>query len=313
MPPPLAVDACERLAQKAAHRVGRAPYAFRRRPRSPAPRETMTEQTRSKGMVDIQASSDTRGIPLRQVGVSNLSYPIVVWDREARQQNTVGRFRLTVDLPHEYKGTHMSRFVETLENHRGECSLETMPEFVEELRERLDAERAHVHVTFPYFIRRKAPESGLESSLETRAWFIGDVDGDRHAEFTLGIEVPVMTLCPCSKAISRYGAHCQRSYARIQVRFRELIWLEELVEIADRSASAPLFPLLKREDERWITERSYENPVFVEDLVRNIAGALIDETRVTWFEVEAENQESIHNHDAYAAVGSDDLSNFRRD
>ena len=267
----------------------------------------MSETTAPGSLVDIQATPDTRGIPLRHVGISNISYPIVVWDRSQQRQATVGRFKLTVDLPREYKGTHMSRFVTALEHHRGECSLETMPAFVDELRERLDAERAHVRVEFPYFIRRTAPVSGLESSLEIRAWFVGDVDGDRAAAFTLGVEVPVMTLCPCSKAISRYGAHCQRSMVRVEVRFREMIWIEELVEWADAAASAPIFPLLKRSDEKWVTERSYENPAFVEDVVRSMATRLIAEERVTWFQVEAENQESIHNHDAYAAVGSDDL------
>lgn len=271
----------------------------------------MDECAATKPLFDMQNSEDTRGIPLRHAGISRLRYPITVWDRSETRQATVGLFKLTVDLPQHFKGTHMSRFVEALEDHRGECSLSTMPQLVEDLRERLSAERAHVHVEFPYFVRREAPVSKKASSLETTAWFIGDAS-EGEAVFTLGVEVPVMTLCPCSKEISRYGAHCQRSLARIEVRFRDLIWIEELVEIADRSSSSPLFPLLKREDEKWVTETSYENPVFAEDLVRNIAQALMADERVTWFEVSAENQESIHNHNAFAAVGSSDIPDWNR-
>lgn len=270
-----------------------------------------TEET-TTCLADLQASADTRGIPLRHAGISQLRYPITVWDRAENRQSTVGLFKMTVDLPHNFKGTHMSRFLEALEHHRGECSLATLPDLVDDLRGRLDAERAHVHVSFPYFIRREAPVSKKASSLETNAWFIGDALGDNESVFTLGVEVPVMTLCPCSKEISRYGAHCQRSLARIEVRFNDLIWIEELVEMADAAASSPLFPLLKREDEKWVTEHSYENPVFAEDLVRNIAQALIADPRVTWFEVSAENQESIHNHNAFAAVGSADIPGWDR-
>ncbi|MCB9506390.1 MAG: GTP cyclohydrolase I FolE2 [Myxococcales bacterium] len=255
---------------------------------------------------DIQSGPDDRNIPLRQVGVVGLRYPVTVWDRSSERQQTVGTFKLTVDLPHQFKGTHMSRFVAALERHRGEMSLETMPELVDDLRTRLDAERAHVRMEFPYFVRKAAPVSGVESALEVRCWFVGDAE-EREALFTLGVDVPVMTVCPCSRAISDRGAHCQRSHARISVRFRELVWIEELVEIAEAAASAPLYPFLKREDEKWVTERSYDNPVFVEDLVRNIAARLRDDARIQWFYVEAENEESIHTHNAYAAVGSADL------
>lgn len=255
---------------------------------------------------DVQSQQDTRGIPLRQAGVSELQYPMTVWDQFETKQHTIGNFRLTVDLPHNYKGTHMSRFIEALELHRGEVSLDTMPDLVDDLRNRLDAERAHIDVTFPYFIRRKAPVSGRESSLALECRFEGEAD-ERDATFTLGVNVPVMTLCPCSKTISERGAHCQRSTVRIKVRFLHLVWIEELAEIASKSASAPIFPLLKREDEKWVTEHSYDNPVFVEDLVRNVALRLKEDERITWFEVEAENEESIHGHNAFAAVGSDDL------
>lgn len=267
------------------------------------PERTMSDET---PLADIQSTPDERGIPLRQVGVTKLRYPLTVWDRDQQLQSTIGTFKLTVDLPHAFKGTHMSRFITSLERHSGEVSLETLPDLVDDLRNRLDAERAHVRVEFPYFIRKAAPVSGEKSSLEIRCWFVGDAE-ERDARFTLGVDVPVMTLCPCSREISDRGAHCQRSHARISLRFRELVWIEEVVEIAEKAASAPLFPLLKREDEKWVTETSYDNPVFVEDLVRNIAVALREDPRITWFYVEAENEESIHAHNAYAAVGSDDL------
>lgn len=263
-------------------------------------------------LADMQATPDPRGVPLRHAGISRLRYPMVVWDRDENRQHTVGTFKLSVDLPHNVKGTHMSRFIEALEARDGELSLETLPELVDDLRSRLNAERADVEVEFPYFVRRTAPVSGKRSSLETKAWFHGTADGERSAVFTLGVEVPVMTLCPCSKEISRYGAHCQRSYLTLKVRSRELVWIEELIAIADASSSSPLYPLLKREDEKWVTEHSYENPVFAEDLVRNVAVRLIEDPRVTWFSVEAENQESIHNHNAYAAVSSDDLPDWDR-
>lgn len=269
------------------------------------------EELRSS-LADMQATPDPRGIPLRHAGVSQLSYPISVWDRHQVRQETVGRFKLTVDLPHNVKGTHMSRFLEALEEHQGNCSLENIPDLADDLRSRLNADRAHVRVEFPYFIPRVAPVSGKRSRLEIQACFEGDAVGERHGAFTLIVRVPVMTLCPCSKEISRYGAHCQRSHATVKLRGRELIWIEELVEWIDASASSPLYPLLKREDEKWVTEHSYENPVFVEDLVRNIAMKLIEDPRVTWFEVEAENQESIHNHNAYAAVCSADIPNWDR-
>lgn len=271
------------------------------------PTDRTAPQTNDNKLVDIQSTPDTRGIPLRQVGVTKLRYPMVVWDRTESKQHTIGEFKLTVDLPHNFKGTHMSRFITALELHKGEVSLETIPELVDDLRNRLDAERAHVRVEFPYFIRKAAPVSKLESSLETRCWFVGDAE-EKEARFTLGVEIPVMTLCPCSKAISEYGAHCQRSRVRVSIRFRELVWIEELVEWAEASASAPIWPLLKREDEKWVTEHSYTHPVFVEDLVRAVAQRLMKEERVTWFYVEAENEESIHAHNAYAAVGSDDLA-----
>lgn len=257
---------------------------------------------------DVQSSTDSRGIPLRQAGIRGLRYPMTVWEKDGGPQRTIGSFRLTVNLPAESRGTHMSRFLSAIEQHLSDrVNLDNMAELLDDLRSRLDAETAHVRIDFPYFIRRRAPVTNLESWLELRAWFVGEAE-ERDARFTLGVEVPVMTLCPCSKEISAYGAHCQRSYVRMSVRANEMVWIEDLLAYADASASAPIFPLLKRPDEKWVTETSYENPVFVEDLVRNVVEKLRDDPRITWFFVEAENEESIHTHNAYASLYSSDLS-----
>lgn len=269
-------------------------------------------------MEDLQSHRDDRGVPLDEVGVSGLRYPIIVWDRARERQQTVATIEMSVALPHEFKGTHMSRFIEVLEAHRGEVSLRTLPTLVGDLRAKLDAERARVHLRFPYFLERSAPVSGATALMDYECGFEGSSQGagssaqqqaaapvDSTEEFTLEVTVPVTSLCPCSKAISDYGAHNQRSQLRIRVRSidlaeRSMIWIEELVELGERSASAPVYPLLKRADERHVTMQAFDNPVFVEDMVRNVAVELREDPRVAWFEVRAENQESIHNHAAFA-------------
>jgi len=274
-------------------------------------------------MDDVQNQLDNRQIPIDQVGVSDLRCPIVVLDRQFQQQQTVATLSMSVNLPHHFKGTHMSRFVEVLNDHRGEVTMRTVPTILRDLKGRLQAESARIHVTFPYFLERAAPASGARSLMDYECSFVGDLNGG-HADFVLGVRVPVTSLCPCSKAISDYGAHNQRGNIAINVRSvaaptgdPELIWIEELVEIAERSASAPVYPLLKREDERHLTMQAYDNPVFVEDIVRNIALRLQEDPRVAWFEVHAVNHESIHNHSAFArlewrrATASSDLTYWR--
>ncbi len=266
-------------------------------------------------MEDLQSHRDDRGVPLDEVGVSGLRYPIIVWDRARERQQTVATIEMSVALPHEFKGTHMSRFIEVLEAHRGEVSLRTLPSLVGDLRARLEAERARVQLRFPYFLERSAPISGATALMDYECGFEGSARGpalggaaaEAEQDFTLEVSVPVTSLCPCSKAISDYGAHNQRSQLRVRVRSvdlaeRSMIWIEELVELAERSASAPVYPLLKRADERHVTMQAFDNPVFVEDMVRNVAVVLRDDPRVAWFEVRAENQESIHNHAAFARV-----------
>jgi GTP cyclohydrolase IB len=259
-------------------------------------------------MEDVQGRSDDRNLPIQRVGVTNLRYPIVVLDQRRSRQETVANVTLSVSLPHHFKGTHMSRFIEVLNDHRGEVTMTTVPVILADLRERLDAESARVEVSFPYFMDRSAPATGATALMDYECAFVGEVTGNSQ-DFLLRVKVPVTSLCPCSKEISEYGAHNQRGYVTVELRTlpdatgnEQMVWIEEVVETVERSASSPVYALLKRPDERVVTMRAYENPVFVEDLVRNVAMALQKDERVHWFRVHALNQESIHNHDAFAQI-----------
>ncbi len=252
---------------------------------------------------DVQSQTDVRGIPINRVGVRHLRYPIVVLDRANQKQKTVAWVSMSVDLPHHFKGTHMSRFIEILNDHHGDMTMWTLPEILHKLKDRLKAESAHVEFCFPYFIEKAAPVSKAKALMEYESTFIGETNGGND-EFTLRIKVPVTSLCPCSQEISDYGAHNQRGEVTIEVRCvpNQMIWIEEVVEIAEQSASAPVYALLKREDERHVTMQAFDNPVFVEDIVRNVAVRLKKDSRVIWFRTNAENYESIHNHNAFASV-----------
>jgi GTP cyclohydrolase I len=257
-------------------------------------------------MEDVQNRRDHREIPIDRVGVRNLRYPIIVWDRDHEKQSTVALLSLSVSLPHHFKGTHMSRFLEILNQHRGELTIRTLPLVLHDLKEHLDSEAAQLEATFPYFLERTAPVSGAKSLLDYEGHFSGisDLEGDT---FILGVKVPVTSLCPCSKEISDYGAHSQRSFVSIEIKMssnepEHFIWMEELIEVAESSASAPLYPLLKRPDERHVTMQAYDNPAFVEDITRNVADKLMNDSRVKWFRVFCENEESIHNHNAFAEI-----------
>ena len=259
---------------------------------------------------DMQNSSDDREIDIDKVGVCDLKYPIMVMDQANEKQSTVAKISMSVDLPHHFKGTHMSRFIEILNLHRGEVTMRTIPVILHELREHLEAESAHIEVEFDYFMEKKAPQSGAAAMMDYQCWFKGNANG-KSDDFVLGIRVPVTSLCPCSKAISDYGAHNQRGHITIEVRSNlddngvpEIIWLEDLVDVAEKSASAPVYPLLKRPDERHVTMQAYDNPVFVEDMVRNVASKLKKDKRVSRFRVHAVNHESIHNHGAFAEIES---------
>ena len=250
---------------------------------------------------DCASEGDSRSLAIQEVGISGLSYPISVWDRSGKLQHTVAEIQLAVALPSQFKGTHMSRFVEVLGEFRGELSLATTPDLLAAVQRHLESEVAHIEVSFPYFMSRKAPVSGAESLMEYCCKFKATRSGD-ELDFVLCVEVPVTTLCPCSKAISRYGAHSQRSLVQVELRFEEMVWIEEVVEAVEGCASAPLFALLKREDEKYVTETAYENPRFVEDLVREVVLALRELPGVTWLNVRADNMETIHKHQAFGVI-----------
>ena len=251
-------------------------------------------------MEDIQNHKDDRNIDIDQVGVKSIRYPITVRDKDMGEQQTVAEINMYVNLPRYYKGTHMSRFVEILNEHSRRISLQNFSEILEEMKERLDAESAHMEVAFPYFINKAAPVSGIEGLMEYRCAFKGSLNDS--LDLMLIIQVPISTLCPCSKEISDFGAHNQRGEVRLKVRFRKFVWIEDLIKLIEESASTDVFSVLKREDEKYVTERAYQNPMFVEDIVRDIAQRLNKDPNITWFAVESENFESIHNHNAYAYI-----------
>lgn len=249
-------------------------------------------------MPDMQNTRDERNIAIDRVGVRGITYPIRVLDRENVVQHSIGNFTLTVDLPHHFKGTHMSRFLEVLNEHKGEVSVNSIQRILEDLRTKLHAERSHLDVDFTYFINKAAPVSGKSGMMGYKCRF--EAVGGPESDFVMQIIIPVTTLCPCSKEISQYGAHNQRGYVTVRLRTEGHLWIEEVIEMIEKRASAPLYPLLKRPDEKYVTELAYENPRFVEDMVREVALAFDAESRVKWYSVEVENHESIHDHNAYA-------------
>ena len=251
-------------------------------------------------MEDIQNHKDNRNIDIDQVGVKGIRYPITVRDKDMGEQQTVAEINMYVNLPRYYKGTHMSRFVEILNEHSRRISLQNFSEILEEMKERLKAESAHMEIGFPYFINKAAPVSGTEGLMEYRCAFKGSLN--KTVDLMLVIQVPISTLCPCSKEISDFGAHNQRGEVRLQVRFKKFVWIEDLIKLVEESASSDVYSVLKREDEKYVTEHAYQNPMFVEDIVRDIAMKLNTDPNITWFAVESENFESIHNHNAYAYI-----------
>jgi len=231
-------------------------------------------------------------------------YPIIVLDRAHGTQHTVATFDMYVSLPHSFKGTHMSRFIEVLNEYRGEISVNNFKQILRSIRERLDAATAHLYVEFPYFIEKLAPVSGAAGLMEYRCQIQGALSGEQ-LDLKVTVCVPVTTLCPCSKAISERGAHNQRGEVRIGFRFKRLVWIEQVIEIAEGAASSAVYSILKREDEKHVTEAAFDNPVFVEDVVRNVSEQLERLDEITWFAIEVENFESIHNHSAYASIERD--------
>ncbi|MGA9395550.1 MAG: GTP cyclohydrolase FolE2 [Azonexus sp.] len=251
---------------------------------------------------DVQATADTRRLAIQNVGVKGLRYPLQLATGGGELLNTVASLAMTVGLPPEVKGTHMSRFVELLEGRRGALTQDGLFAMLEEMLLRLDASSGRIELAFPYFIRKAAPVSGVESLLDYDVTLIVDQPEGERSTLTLRVTAPVTSLCPCSKKISDYGAHNQRSHITLEAKLRSPMAIEELVRLAEEEASCEVFGLLKRPDEKWVTERAYDNPKFVEDLVRDIALRLMNEPRIAEWKVASENFESIHNHSAYAEL-----------
>jgi GTP cyclohydrolase I len=257
----------------------------------------------SDAIPDVQNSEDIRQIPIDRVGIKGIRHPIVVKDRAGSEQHTVANFNMYVSLPHNFKGTHMSRFVEILNQHEYEISINTFKIMLKEMIDSLEAESGHIEMVFPYFINKSAPVSGVKSLMDYEVSFIGTIKNEKPC-ITMKILIPVTSLCPCSRDISDRGAHNQRSHVTLTVKTANFIWIEELIEMVERVASCELYGLLKRPDEKYVTERAYDNPKFVEDMVRDIAIELNKDDRVSAYRVESENFESIHNHSAYAMLSN---------
>ncbi len=250
---------------------------------------------------DVQSTSDTRQLAIDKVGIKNIRHPVKIKDKTGGVQHTVAVFNMYVHLPHNFKGTHMSRFVEILNMNEREISVENFETILRKMVKRLEAQSGHIEMTFPYFINKIAPVSGVTSLLDYMVTFIGEIKDGAYS-ITIKVLVPVTSLCPCSKKISNYGAHNQRSHVTITARISEFIWVEDLIRIVEEQASSELYGLLKRPDEKYITERAYDNPKFVEDMVRDVAAQLNADPRIGAYTVECENFESIHNHSAYAQL-----------
>ncbi|MDR0529739.1 MAG: GTP cyclohydrolase FolE2 [Zoogloeaceae bacterium] len=253
---------------------------------------------------DVQNLADTRRLAINKVGIKSVRYPVRVSDRHRGAQHTIANFNMYVSLPHNFKGTHMSRFVEILNSHEEEISVENFPAMLKEMMARLEAESGHIEMNFPYFINKSAPISEVKSLMDYDVTFLGDIERGKIAT-RLKVVVPVTSLCPCSKKISARGAHNQRSHVTLTVLANKFIWIEEIVQLVESQASCELYALLKRPDEKYVTERAYDNPKFVEDMVRDIAACLNADPRVVAYTVESENFESIHNHSAYALIERD--------
>ncbi len=250
---------------------------------------------------DIQAKQDTRKLAIDQVGIREIRHPVKVRDRAHGDQYTVATFNMYVGLPHNFKGTHMSRFVEVLNDHENVISVHSFKDIVKQVADKLASKTSSIEMTFPYFREKSAPVTGVKSLVDYEVTLFGVLKDDA-VHITTRVIVPVTSLCPCSKEISSYGAHNQRSHVTITVLAEEFVWIEELIDIAESNASSQLYGLLKRPDEKYVTEEAYDNPKFVEDMVRDIAGELIQDERVVSYTVESENFESIHNHSAYAKI-----------
>lgn len=250
---------------------------------------------------DVQNTPDHRCLAIDKVGIRAIRHPVSIRERSGNAQHTVASFSLYVHLPQHFKGTHMSRFVELLHAQGGAISVENFAALLQSMVLRLEAESGHIEMSFPYFVNKSAPVSGVQSLMDYEVTLIGDIR-DGRCEVTLKVLVPVTSLCPCSKKISSYGAHNQRSHVTITAQLREFVWIEDLIDLVEEQASSQLYGLLKRPDEKFVTEYAYDHPKFVEDMVRDVAAEVAADPRLGRFQVECENFESIHNHSAYAVI-----------
>jgi GTP cyclohydrolase I len=254
-------------------------------------------------MPDVQALCDRRHIAIDKVGVKDVTYPIVLRTPDGGQQHTIATFDMYVSLPHNQKGTHMSRFLEVLNENTEGVTPAMIPQITRRIRERLDAETAHLKLEFTYFINKRAPVTGAPGLMDYRVTF--ECSSNSHDDFIMQVTAPATSLCPCSKEISRFGAHNQRCLITARVRFNGTLWIEDLARILEGAASTEVYSVLKRPDEKFVTEDAFEHPKFVEDIVRDLAIALEDDCRILWYEINSENFESIHNHNAYAQITRD--------
>lgn len=255
-----------------------------------------------ENLFDMQNEKDERDIPLKKVGVKGLQYPVSVLDKAHKAQSTTACIDLFVNLPHHFKGTHMSRFIEIVHSYHKDLSMKQFLAMLEEVREKLEAQKAFGTLRFPFFLEKQAPVSKQSGMMSYECSYEGIVS-KKEKEFYVSIAVPVTTLCPCSKAISKYGAHNQRGMVRVKLRNEGFFWIEDVINLIESCGSSAVYSVLKREDEKYVTEKAYENPRFVEDVVREVYQGLLafkSEKKFTWFSIEAENYESIHFHNAYA-------------
>jgi GTP cyclohydrolase I len=258
-------------------------------------------QRTDRAIPDVQATPDARRLAIDRVGIKSIRHPMRIAERAGGTQHTVATFSMFVGLPHQFKGTHMSRFVEILNAHEREITVDSFRAMLREVVRKLEAETGRIEMGFPYFVAKKAPVSGVESLLDYEVTFVGEIAEGRE-KFAMKVLVPVTSLCPCSKKISAYGAHNQRSHVTVTARTHGFVWIEEIIDLVEKLASSELYGLLKRPDEKYVTELAYDNPKFVEDMVRDIAGKLNEDSRIEAYVVESENFESIHNHSAYAMI-----------
>jgi GTP cyclohydrolase I len=264
----------------------------------------MSQNKPQSPIEDVQNTVDTRHLAIDKVGIKSIRHPVIVKDKSGGEQHTVAVFNMYVHLPQHFKGTHMSRFVEILNKNERAISVESFESILREMVSRLEAESGHVEMTFPYFVNKAAPISGVKSLLDYEVTFIGEIKQGKY-DITVKVLVPVTSLCPCSKKISDYGAHNQRSHVTVTALINDFIWIEDIIDLVEKQASCELYGLLKRPDEKYVTERAYDNPKFVEDMVRDVAAQLNAEKRIDAYVVESENFESIHNHSAYALIEKD--------